>query len=71
MTVEKIDKRFCTLAAGKGFITSHQLLEALAIQAAEDLVGKKHRLIGSILFDLGFVTPIQIKEVLVSMNSAS
>lgn len=71
MTVETIDKRFCTVAVGKGFITSHQLLEALEIQAAEDLVGKKHRLIGRILFDLGFVTTLQIKEVLASMNSTS
>jgi hypothetical protein len=71
VTIEKLDKRFCTVAAGKGFITSHQLLKALEIQAEEDLVGEEHRLIGKILFDQGFVTPPQIKEILVSMNSPS
>lgn len=64
MTVETIDKCICTVAVGKGFITSQQLREALEIQEAEDLVGKKHRLIGKILLDLGFVTPLQLKEAL-------
>jgi hypothetical protein len=64
MTVETIDKCICTIAVGKGFIKSHQFVEALEIQAAEDRVGKKHRLIGRILLDLGFVTPLQLKEAL-------
>jgi hypothetical protein len=64
MITETIDKCICTIAVGKGFITSHQLQEALEIQAAEDLVGKKHRLVGRILLDLGFVTPLQLKEAL-------
>jgi hypothetical protein len=68
MTVETIDKIFCNVAVVKGFITSHQYLKALEIQAAEDLLGKKHRLIGRILFDLEFVNLPQINEVLASMN---
>jgi hypothetical protein len=68
MSVETIDKSFCNAAVGKGFITSHQLLKALEIQAAEDLLGKKHRLIARILFDLEFVNLPQINEVLASMN---
>lgn len=69
MTVRTIDKSFCSVAVGKGFITSQQFRKALEIQAAEDLLGKKHRLIGRILFDLGFVTLLQINEVVASMNS--
>ena len=71
MTLEKLDKRFCIFAVRKGFITSHKLVKALEIQGKENMVGEKHRLIGKILFDQGFVTPLQIKEILVSMNSSS
>ena len=71
MTIEKLDIRFCTLAVEKGFITSHQLLEALEIQTKEDLMGKEHRLIGKILFDQGVVTLHQIEETLVSMSFSS
>jgi hypothetical protein len=42
----------------------------LEIQTKEDLVGRNHRLIGKILSDKGFVTPPQIKEILVSMTSS-
>jgi hypothetical protein len=71
MTVETIDKRFCATAVKKGFITAHQVLEALEIQAAENLVLKKRRLIGKILLDLGFVTRPQIEEVLGSINTVT
>ena len=71
MIIEELDKHFGTTAVGKGFITSHQLVEGLEIQAREDLVGAKHRLIGKILFDLGFVTLPQIEEILASMSLSS
>jgi hypothetical protein len=70
MTIEELDRRFGAIAVEKGFITSHQLLDALEIQTKEDLVGRNHRLIGKILSDKGFVTPPQIKEILVSMTSS-
>jgi hypothetical protein len=34
------------------------------VQMKEDLAGLKHRLIGEILVDLGFMNPSQIEEVL-------
>jgi hypothetical protein len=67
MIIEKLDNRFGTTAVGKGFITSHQLVEALEIQARENVAGKKRRLIGEILVGLGFVTLPQIEEILASM----
>ena len=39
-------------------------MESMAILAREHMEGKKHRLIGTILFDMGFVTLPQIEEVL-------
>jgi hypothetical protein len=71
MKIEHIDKRFGAVAAEKGFITIDQLLDALEIQVREDLAGIKHRLIGRILFDLGFLNLQQINEVVASMNPSS
>ena len=71
MKTEQIDKRFGAIAVEKGFITMDQLIDALEVQVQEDLAGIKHRLIGRILFDLGFLNLPQINEVVASMNSPS
>ena len=68
MIIEELENRFGAMAVGKGFITSHRLVKALEIQARDNLVGGKRRLIGKVLFDLGFVTLPQIEEVLASMS---
>ena len=68
MTIQELEKRFGTIAVEKGFITLQQLVDALEIQVRENLAGAKHRLIGEILSDLGFLTQPQIKEVLKSMS---
>lgn len=64
MTIEEYEKRFGAIAVEKGFISLDQLLEAMRIQITENTEGKNHRLIGQILFDLGFMTFDQIDEVL-------
>ena len=69
MPMKKIEKRFGTIAVEKGFITIDQLLDALEIQVREDLTGMKHRLVGRILYDLGFLTLPQIERVIGSMDS--
>ena len=68
MVVKRIEKRFGTIAVEKGFITIDQLMDALDVQVREDLSGKKHRLIGKILYDLGFLTIDQIERVLASLR---
>ena len=69
MVVKRIEKRFGTVAVEKGYITIEQLMDALEIQAEEDVVGEEHRLIGKILYDLGFLTIDQIGRVLASTRS--
>jgi hypothetical protein len=71
MKIEELDKRFGAIAVEEGFITIDQLMDALEVQVREELSGIKHRLIGRILFDLGFMTFLQIREVLATMNSPS
>ncbi|GAB6907490.1 hypothetical protein DESC_350030 [Desulfosarcina cetonica] len=68
MNSRAIHKRFGTIAVEKRFITTEQLLEALKLQAEENIGTEKHRLIGQILFDLGYITESQIEEVLEVIN---
>ena len=69
MVVKGIEKRFGTIAVEKGYITIDQLMDALEVQVRDNLSGKQHRLIGKILYDLGFLTIDQIERVLASMRS--
>lgn len=69
MDIEHIEKRFGVTAVKLGFITSDQLVEALAVQVAEDISTGDHDLIGKILFEQGILTMEQIDQVLKSMSS--
>ena len=64
MALEELDQRFGSIAVKKGFITSEQLIEAISIQVAENIKDNKHRIIGTILRDMGLLTIEQINEVL-------
>ena len=60
----KEEGRFGDIALGKGFVTSEQVLRAIEIQVTEDLGGKKHRLIGQILLELGYLSTSQVNTIL-------
>ena len=64
-----IHKRFGAIAVEKGFVTEEQLLEALQIQAKENLQEGKYRLLGQILLEKGHITNSQIEEVLAVINN--
>ena len=64
MALEDLDQRFGSIAVKKGFITSEQLIEAISIQVAENIKDNKHRIIGTILRDMGLLTIEQINDVL-------
>ncbi|MBN1104632.1 MAG: hypothetical protein JXL84_14540 [Deltaproteobacteria bacterium] len=57
-------KRFGMVAVQKGFITMDQLIEAIGVQAREDIEGEGHRLIGEILLEKGYISAPQIYEVI-------
>ncbi|MGD2125279.1 MAG: hypothetical protein PVG99_04320 [Desulfobacteraceae bacterium] len=69
--VSDFEKRFGTLAVEKGYITREQLLEAMRIQVEQDLDGIEHRLVGSILFSLGYMTVEQVNEVIETVKKES
>jgi hypothetical protein len=56
--------RFAVIAVKKGFITVEQAKAALLEQIDDDISGEPHRLVGSILFEKGWITPEQIDMVL-------
>ena len=64
MNSKRIENRFGMVAIGKCFITVDQLIECLKIQLKEDFEGERHRLIGMILTDKGYMDTSQVKEVL-------
>ena len=64
MTTNNSQIQFGVMTVEKGFITAGQLGKAVSVQMKEDLSGMKHRLLGEILVDMGFMTENQINEVL-------
>jgi hypothetical protein len=52
----------------KGFITLDQLFDAMKNQLTEEIEKREHRLLGTILFDMGVLSPPQIDEELDSMG---
>lgn len=68
MEQSSIEKRFGDLAKEKGLITVEELARALRIQADEKSLGGSARPIGRILLNEGFISLLQIGEILESMG---
>ena len=63
MKEQNIEIRFGIVAIDMGFITEEQLIEALRTQVIGDIEQKEHKLIGTILLEMGLVTREQIDNV--------
>ena len=65
---KKISNKYCPrfgqTAVELGFITVDRLKEALNIQVDDDIAGKGHRLLGSILFENDWMSSDDIEIVL-------
>ena len=68
MTADPLERRFGIVALENGFVSPEQLREALEIQVTENIEKKKHRFIGTILVDQGYMKHSQISEVLKAMK---
>ncbi len=64
MDKEYLEYRFGFIAVKKGFVTPEQVSKALTVQFEENVLLEKHRKIGKILVDMGFMNTSQIDEVL-------
>ncbi len=64
MVIRGREIRFGTIAVEKGFVTPAQLGRAVSTQMNNALRGQNPRLIGEILVEMGFMDPLQVREVL-------
>ncbi len=60
---------FGEVAFEKGFVTSEQLYEALAIQAKAEARNKPYKFLGEILIELGYLTEKQVLDVLNELHA--
>mgnify|MGYP001557283986 CR=1 FL=1 len=63
-----LEKRFGTVAVENMLITKEQLQEALKIQVDDDIDGREHRLVGSILEDLGYMAKADVNKILIHLE---
>ncbi len=57
-------RRFGAIAVHKGFVSLEEVKSAVGEQIDDDINGREHRLLGTILYDNGFITEYQIDTVL-------
>jgi hypothetical protein len=60
--------RFGAIAVLKGFVTIDEVKAAIMDQVEDDLSGREHRLLGSILLERGLVTENQIETVMLELG---
>ncbi len=60
--------RFGAIAVHKGFVTIDEVKAAIMEQVDDDLGGREHRLLGSILLKRGLITEHQIETVLLELR---
>lgn len=68
VTSESIRKRFGVIAIEKGFIATEQLIHAIEEQIRDEIAQERHRLIGEILCEKGYMTKEQCDEVLMELG---
>lgn len=64
-------RMFGEVAFEKGFITTAQLYEALAVQAHQEAENLSRKFLGEILVDLQYITEQQVLEILTELHGQS
>jgi len=60
--------RFGSIAVYRKYLTLRQVQQALAEQVEDDIMGRPHRLLGTILREKNWITEEQIKSILAEMG---
>ena len=60
--------RFGAIAVHKGFVSLEEVKATIGEQIDDDINGREHRLLGTILFDNGFITEYQVDVVLADLR---
>ena len=64
-------KRFGNIAIEKGFITVDQLCEALKVQVMDNIERGNHKMIGTIMYEKGYLNSNQLDVVIQSMKTVA
>ena len=67
-STKREEGRFGDIALRERFVTSEQVLKSIEVQIAEDIGGQKHRFIGQILLELGYMSSSQVNDILKIMG---
>ncbi len=62
-------RRFGAIAVHLQFCTVEQVKSAMTEQLEDNINGREHRLLGSILYDKGWISESQIEAVLLELRS--
>ena len=68
MGKEFLTFRFGFVAVKKGLVTPEQVASALEAQIKENVSVKKHRRIGEIMVEMGFMNTDEVRDVLDDMS---
>jgi hypothetical protein len=63
-------RRFGAVAVHRKYATADQVKAAIMEQLDDDINGREHRLLGSILYDKGWITDDQIEAVLLEIRKS-
>jgi hypothetical protein len=63
-------QRFGAIAVRKGIVSAENVKAAVNEQIDDDINGREHRLLGTILYDNGFITEHQIEAVLQELKKS-
>ncbi len=66
----EVCRRFGAIAVHLKFCTAEQVKTAMTEQVEDNISGREHRLLGSILFDNGWITEPQIDIILQELKKA-
>lgn len=61
--------RFGSIAYHRKYVTKEQIQQALAEQVEDNVSGRPHRLLGTILLEKGWITKEQEKSILQEMGT--
>lgn len=61
-------RRFGVIAVHRGIVVLEQVKQALVEQLEDDIQGREHRLLGTILYEHGWITQSQIESVLADLK---
>lgn len=68
LEMELLEKRFGMVAVDNDYISKDQLQQALRAQIDENIENNSHKLIGSILMELGYLDEEQTNKILLALK---